>query len=218
MKARTNYVLFYGTDAERVSFTPVQKYSIYYTTDTDKYYIFNGTTWKLINTSGGTGGMEEHGNEYHNPDFATLAQVYPVGSIYLSVNATNPASLFGGTWVSFGAGKMLVGLNTSDPDFDTVEETGGAKTHNHAVGTLAASAHADAGVADHTNINVPASLTTAVKVGTSTANAAAKTHNHTIASIPHVVIQPSAHTISGNTAEGNNLPPYITVYMWKRTA
>ena len=43
---------------------------------------------------------------------------YPVGAIYTSVLSTSPASLFGGTWVAFGAGRVLVGINSSDSDFD----------------------------------------------------------------------------------------------------
>lgn len=54
--------------------------------------------------------------------------VYPVGSIYMSVNSANPASLFGGTWVAWGSGRAPVGVNASDSDFGTVEKTGGAKS------------------------------------------------------------------------------------------
>ena len=53
----------------------------------------------------------------------------PVGSIYVSVSATNPAVTLGyGSWQSFGSGRVLVGVDTGDVDFDTVEETGGSKT------------------------------------------------------------------------------------------
>ena len=60
---------------------------------------------------------------------SALAASYPVGSIYMNATvATNPATLLGfGTWAAFGAGKVPVGLNASDSDFDTVEETGGSK-------------------------------------------------------------------------------------------
>ena len=58
-------------------------------------------------------------------------KIYPVGSIYINAtNNTNPATLLGfGTWVAFGAGKVPVGIDSSDTDFDVAEETGGAKTH-----------------------------------------------------------------------------------------
>ena len=63
---------------------------------------------------------------------ATIANAYPVGSIYMNAtNSTNPATLLGfGTWSSFGAGRVLIGLDSSDTDFDSAEETGGAK-HIH---------------------------------------------------------------------------------------
>lgn len=66
--------------------------------------------------------------------------IYPVGSIYMSVNSENPSTLFGGTWVSWGSGRVPVGVNTSDSNFNTVEKPGGSGfytynfTHNHMVG------------------------------------------------------------------------------------
>ena len=45
-------------------------------------------------------------------------KVYPVGSIYLSVNSTNPSSYFGGTWVAWGSGRVPIGVNTSDTRFE----------------------------------------------------------------------------------------------------
>ena len=56
-----------------------------------------------------------------------LDAVYPVGSIYMSVKSTNPGTLFGGTWVAWGKGRVPVGINTGDSDFNTVEKTGGEK-------------------------------------------------------------------------------------------
>ena len=66
------------------------------------------------------------------PIKSQLAEAWPVGAIFISVVATNPATLLGfGTWTAFGAGRVMVGLDTSDTDFDVVRETGGAKTHTH---------------------------------------------------------------------------------------
>lgn len=54
--------------------------------------------------------------------------IYPVGSIYMSVNNTNSKDLFGGTWASWGQGRVPVGVNLSGT-FNTVEKTGRAETH-----------------------------------------------------------------------------------------
>lgn len=70
-------------------------------------------------------------------------EAFPVGSVFIAVVATNPATLLGyGTWASFGAGRVLVGLDSGDTDFDTAQETGGSKTHTHASGTIAVADHA----------------------------------------------------------------------------
>ena len=72
----------------------------------------------------------ENMNKIENQLKALTDAMYPVGSIYISVKSTNPSSFFGGTWTAFGTGRTLVGINTSDTNFDTVEKTGGAATHH----------------------------------------------------------------------------------------
>jgi hypothetical protein len=87
-------------------------------------------------------------------------QAFPVGSVFLSVVSTDPATLLGyGTWLAIAAGRMLVGRDSGDAAFDTAEETGGAATHTHAgYSDHAALTHAGAAVADH-SVTQPAAHT-----------------------------------------------------------
>lgn len=147
---------------------------------------------------------------------------YPVGSIYMSMSATNPSSFFGGTWVRFAQGRMLIGVNELDGDFDWPGEIGGAKTHtlteaeipshDHGAGTL------DTTGGDHTH-NIPrASNTGSHADRTAQGGASGATNPSTLGSGAH------DHNITGrvgNTGGGgahNNMPPYYAVYMFRRTA
>lgn len=60
--------------------------------------------------------------------------IYPIGSVYTSVNNRNPSIWLGGTWVPFGAGRTLVGVDTGQSEFNSVEKPGGHKelqSHTH---------------------------------------------------------------------------------------
>lgn len=123
------------------------------------------------------------------------ANIYPVGSIYISTVSTNPSSFFGGTWTAFGAGRVLVGIDAGQTEFDTVEETGGAKTHTLIQNEIPIHAH-----------SIP-NIDVATNAGGSTGS--------------RYYPSGSAGVTTNNTGGGaahNNLQPYIVVYMWKRTA
>lgn len=55
----------------------------------------------------------------------------PIGSIYISVINQNPSNYFGGTWEQFANGRTLVGVDTSQTEFNSVEKTGGSQPHNN---------------------------------------------------------------------------------------
>lgn len=141
---------------------------------------------------------------------AALAAAYPVGSIYINAtSATNPATLLGfGTWVAFGAGRVMVGLDAGNALFDTAEETGGS---------------ADAIVVSHTHtatVTDPGHFHTYDKAvnkisfdpGGETFNAYATTNTST--EVTGISVSNSTTGSSGTNA---NYQPYITVRMWKRT-
>ena len=123
---------------------------------------------------------------------------YPVGSVYTSIVSTNPATLLGvGTWAAFGAGRVLVGLDSGDTDFDTAEETGGSKTH-----TL-------------TESEMPSHTHTTEIVRSSLSGSTASFGPFNSAASPSNSYTSSA---TGSGSAHNNVQPYIVVYFWKRTA
>ena len=141
---------------------------------------------------------------------AIKSSLYPVGSIYTNAtSSTNPGTLLGfGTWTAFGAGRFMVGLDAGDTSFDTVEETGGSKnaivvSHTHTA--------TDAG---HTHTGVAKVQTTFGYAGGGSVYGAVFQSNQTSDSST-ASISVSTEGSSGTNA---NLPPYIVVYMWKRTA
>lgn len=136
--------------------------------------------------------------------------IYPVGAIYLSVNSTNPGNLFGGTWVAWGQGRVPVGMNTSGT-FNTIEKTGGSETH-----TL-------------TTSQMPAHDGHVPNASYAWGNAGENTYIMGTGSVwqygtnrPWVIRAGNEVCLRSNSAGGgsshNNLQPYITCYMWKRTA
>ena len=60
-----------------------------------------------------------------------LNVIYPIGSIYMSINPTNPGQIFGGTWSQIAQGRTLVGVDINDTDFNVAQKFGGSKNHRH---------------------------------------------------------------------------------------
>ena len=142
-----------------------------------------------------------------------LASVYPVGSIYINAtNSSNPSSLLGfGTWTAFGAGRVPVGFDASDSNFDTAEETGGSKdaivvSHTHTTTVT------DPGHSHTANEN-----TSPEYVGTGVYRTDVWNDSATNTSTSTTGISVSVNS-TGSSGTNANLQPYITVYMWKRTA
>ena len=137
---------------------------------------------------------------------------YPVGSIYISTSSTNPGSTYGGTWVEYGKGKTLVGVDSSDTDFNTVEKIGGEKTHTLTIDEMPSHSHS---FKDGSH--------TFFWGQTKTSNVYLASANATAGNTPNNNAMTSqgiwnATDSAGGSQAHNNLQPYITVYMWKRTA
>lgn len=179
---------------------------------------------KCLTSKNNSFSLDENGNlvvntitSNQNNTFNVL-DAYPVGSIYLSTINTNPSDLFGGTWQAWGSGRCVVGVDTAQTEFNTVEKTGGEKTHTLKVAEIPAHNHTVSG-GNHTHtytgyINVTATTSATYQCiahkryaadGTNTPASMNSSGSH-------------SHTVS-NTGSGtahNNLQPYITCYMWKR--
>ena len=67
--------------------------------------------------------------------------MFPIGYIMITATNTNPSAQFGGTWISIGSGKTLVGVDENDADFNTVEKTGGSKSHTLTVDEIPSHDH-----------------------------------------------------------------------------
>jgi hypothetical protein len=142
---------------------------------------------------------------------AALQALHPVGSIYINAtNATNPGTLLGfGTWSAFGAGRVPVGFNAADPLFDAAEETGGSKdaivvSHTHSIN--------DPGHG-HSYRTPEAVTDTDRGAGSSLWSIDAFGDYGTTTSVTNISINST-----GSSGTNANLQPYITVFMWKRTA
>lgn len=135
-----------------------------------------------------------------------LDTIYPVGSIYMSVNSTSPATLFGGTWSAL-QNRFLVGAGGTY----SVNATGGEETHKLTVAELPSHQHSFK-EGSHTflwgqnktnNVYLTNAIATAGKTPSNNAMTSQNIWNAT--------------NNTGSTSAHNNLPPYLAVYMWKRT-
>lgn len=148
--------------------------------------------------------------------------IYPVGSIYMSMSATNPATLFGvGTWARISQGRMLLG---ADDSTYKAGATGGEATHALTAAEMPAHSHTGTTSTngDHTHqVSRNIDLSSAdpngeggscdticnydggINFKTSTAG----NHNHTFTT-----------NNAGGGAAHNNMPPYLVCYIWQRTA
>ncbi|MDT2748889.1 DUF859 family phage minor structural protein [Streptococcus parauberis] len=159
-----------------------------------------------VATSGvGVGKEWEHGSVDAAGDIYTLGKIfiknkelldvfYPIGTIYESAKPDNPSTFMGGTWSRFGNGKVLVGVDENDADFNTVNKTGGEKAHTLTIPEMPSHTHTFPGASPNNYVRVEASSTTGLSTSTKTTDA------------------------TGGGQAHNNLQPFVTVYRWQRTA
>lgn len=138
-----------------------------------------------------------------------LDKTYPIGSIYITTTNSNPTTALGGTWVAYGQGRTLVGVgsgtdsNSSTKNF-TAGSTGGEYTHKLTVSEIPAHSH---------QLNRPhwyiADSASTGGIGTIYGTTGTTTSRY---------MDSASIASTGGNGFHNNIQPYISVYMWKRTA
>lgn len=161
-----------------------------------------------------------------DPGVSDASAAWPIGSVFISAVDTNPATLLGfGTWAAFAAGRVLVGLDASQGEFNTLEGTGGAKTHVLTESEMPSHTHTQS---PHTHLQDPHAHaqqrfptatggSTGFTVDTSMSGTQAAANNTAAAT----AVNQDATAINQNAGGGeghNNLQPFLVVRMWKRTA
>jgi len=138
-----------------------------------------------VNMGGNKGTNASEGTA--SSDVAVKGQLeasYPVGALFFCTVSTNPSTLLGfGTWEAYAAGRVIVGVDPTDNDFDA-GDTGGAKTHTH---STPAHQHPDGELVDNDG------AVSTVQVNDASGG-------------------------GGTTGSESSMPPFVAVYIWRRSA
>ena len=145
----------------------------------------------------------------------TKEEIYPVGSIYMSIENTNPETLFGGTWVKIkdtfllASGKNTLG-STGGNSSVSYTPSGTVGNHTLTVNEMPSHTHAQRARGGVGNLAAAGSAVGAEFLGTSSTIV-----GNTFATGGS---QPHSHSFTGKTSNINTMPPYLVVNVWKRTA
>lgn len=158
----------------------------------------NGKLWTRSGTDSSSWGSWQ--------SYLPALQMYPVGSIYMSVNSTSPASLFGGTWESIG-GRFLLGADSTY----TAGSTGGEATHTLTKSEMPRHGHGALRAAPEWGESMTLSpwtvyFTSDTITDSGSSGETAKFWIY------------DALKYTGDGLAHNNMPPYLVVYMWKRVS
>ena len=166
--------------------------------------------------SGNRGQLEVDGMIYSKGQPVMTSHIGQIIMTTTLDTAAKVSAIYGGTWAAWGAGRVPVGVNTSDSDFSTVQKTGGSKTHSHEYGIWYAGWYGMVSGLNGDYIKLLnggtdtwgyKSQTSPAKQGTLSANPSTGASN-----------APACYQIKADTTSSSDLQPYITVYMWRRTA
>ena len=141
-----------------------------------------------------------------------LDNVYPVGSIYMNVNSTNPGTLFGGTWEQI-QGRFLLGMSSSYP----AGSQGGEATHTLTEAEMPSHVGHMLSNFDSGGFTDRGGDTNSYYINSNYISGFSKYNNR-----PWKIVDGNETVMKGTSRGGgqshNNMPPYLSVYIWKRTA
>lgn len=138
---------------------------------------------------------------FANPLHSAALAAYPVGSIYMSANATDPGTLFGGTWSRI-QGRFLLAADGSH----AAGSTGGEETHTLTVEEIANHFH---------SFSISGATKTAI---VDTGEYSDEFGLHFTSGEASYRAAPGSMDSTGGNQPHNNMPPYLSVYVWQRTA
>lgn len=134
-------------------------------------------------------------------------QAYPIGALYFSAVPVDPGAIFGGTWERFAKGRMIVGVDEVDPDFATPLLAGGSKSHILGAANLPPHTHGSGSYQANIGRRAAAGTTGAVAMGAGLVQSDLNAN----------IIGTSADG-PGTSAPVDHKNPFVTVYIYRRTA
>ena len=128
--------------------------------------------------------------------------LYPVGSVITFYDSDDHSTHLGLTWERFAAGKMVIGYDSTDSDFDTIGATGGEKAHALSAEEMPKHRHSLGQMYDGYTLTTGTSQPRGV-------------YADYAQSVPTTY---AGGDSNGNTVAHNNMPPYVVASLWRRTA
>lgn len=120
---------------------------------------------------------------------------FPINYVMITADNVNPSTWAGGTWEAFATGQTLIGVDSAQNEFNEVLKTGGEKTHKLTINEMP----------EHGFTISTTNSSSTYTDGYIMTGGYVKTHDINLGGV-------------GGNQPHNNLPPYITVYFWKKTA
>ena len=196
----------------------MQKINFTDTTITQKPYVtINNVNYEVQDGiyTGGTDLNAQTFNTMQSNIEQAINAIYPVGSIIIRDDTEDMSNFLGFTWEKVFAGRVLVGLDTTQTEFDTIGKTGGEKTHKLTIDEMPSHTH-DMDDAVYGNYKNRLGIRGDGGGGKNLVPSMTQTDGYS-KYLPTDTGGGKGHS-HGDTGSANHLPPYLAVYMWKRIA